>query len=87
MNNLIELCNEYRENKRLIEELQAMNDAIKADIITAMNGQEVVIAGNNKISNTLVHGSKFDTGAFKTAYPDIYPAYVKSNNYRRFTIV
>ena len=22
------LCNEYRENKRLIEELQAMNDSI-----------------------------------------------------------
>ena len=26
------LCNDYRENKRLIEELEAMNDSIKSDI-------------------------------------------------------
>ena len=30
------LCNEYRENKRLIEELEAMNDSIKTDILTIM---------------------------------------------------
>ena len=29
------LCNEYRENKRLIEELQAMNDSIKLDILAS----------------------------------------------------
>lgn len=28
--------NAYRENKRLMEELEAMNDAIKADIIAMM---------------------------------------------------
>ena len=28
-----EKVNAYRENKRLMEELEAMNDAIKADII------------------------------------------------------
>lgn len=31
--------NEYRENKRLIEELEAMNDAIKTDIISMMHGR------------------------------------------------
>lgn len=30
--------NEYRENKRLIEELEAMNDAVKAEIIDMMHG-------------------------------------------------
>ena len=30
------LCNEYRENKRLIEELEAMNDSIKTDILAIM---------------------------------------------------
>ena len=27
------LCNEYRENKRMMEELEAMNDSIKTEII------------------------------------------------------
>lgn len=30
--------NEYRENKRLMEELESINDAIKADIIAMMHG-------------------------------------------------
>lgn len=34
-----EKVNEYRENKRLIEELEAMNDAIRADIITMMHAR------------------------------------------------
>lgn len=31
-----EKVNAYRENKRLIEELKAMNDAVKAEIIDAV---------------------------------------------------
>lgn len=33
-----EKVNAYRENKRLIEELEAMNDAVKAEIIDMMHG-------------------------------------------------
>lgn len=33
-----EKVNEYRENKRLLEELEAMNESIKADIICMMQG-------------------------------------------------
>lgn len=33
-----EKVNAYRENKRLMEELEAMNDAIKAEIIDMMQG-------------------------------------------------
>ena len=33
-----EKVNEYRENKRLLEELEAMNESIKADIICMMHG-------------------------------------------------
>ena len=33
-----EKVNTYRENKRLIEELEAMNDAVKAEIIAMMQG-------------------------------------------------
>ena len=39
------LCNEYRENKRLIEELQAMNDSIKSDILAIMGNDETHVEG------------------------------------------
>lgn len=32
--------NEYRENKRLMEELESINDAIKADIIAMMHARQ-----------------------------------------------
>lgn len=34
-----EKVNAYRENKRLIEELEAMNDAVKAEIINMMHAR------------------------------------------------
>ena len=42
------LCNEYRENKRLIEELQAMNDSIKLDILAIMGNDEMHVEGAAK---------------------------------------
>ena len=44
-----EKVNAYRENKRLMEELEAMNDAIKADIIAMMQGAPEVVAGACKV--------------------------------------
>ena len=41
-----EKVNEYRENKRLLEELEAMNEAIKADIICMMQGAPAIVLGN-----------------------------------------
>lgn len=43
-----EKVNAYRENKRLIEELEAMNDAIKADIIGMMHGAPEMVQGTAK---------------------------------------
>ena len=37
MTNFEKMCKEYRENKRMIEELTKMNDALKADIMLATN--------------------------------------------------
>jgi len=42
------LCTEYRENKRLIEELTAMNEDIKAHIIALMGDRETVVEGATK---------------------------------------
>lgn len=40
--------NEYRENKRLMEELESINDAIKADIIAMMQGAPEMVQGTAK---------------------------------------
>ena len=81
------LCDEYRENKRIIEELEAMNEALKADIIAAMpSGVEVAVFGSNKVSNKVVCGSRFDSSAFKAVYSDLYKQYCKDYKYTRFSI-
>lgn len=81
------LCNEYRENKRMIEELEAMNEQLKADIIAAMNGSDTLIIGATKISNITVSSTRFDSTGFKKVYPDLFTEYSKQTAYKRFTIV
>ena len=81
------LCNEYRENKRLIEELTAMNDSLKVEIIALMGDNDTMTEGAARANNTLVQSSKFNSTAFKKVYPDLYTQYTVPNSYRRFTVV
>lgn len=85
--NIESLCNEYRENKRMIEELQAMNEVLKADIIAAMGDKDKMLVGATKITNTLIHSTKLDSKSLKMEYPDIFKRYSKESSYYRFTIV
>lgn len=80
------LCNEYRENKRLIEELEAMNESIKADIIAIMGDRETVVEGATKAIYKSVISSKLDSKALKESYPDIVAAYTRETSYKRFTV-
>ena len=80
------LCNEYRENKRLIEELEAMNDSIKGDIINIMGDRETVIDGSTKAMYKSVTGSRLDSKALKADHPDIVTAYTTETSYKRFTV-
>lgn len=80
------LCNEYRENKRLIEELEAMNDTLKAGIITLMGDRETVIEGATKAMFKTVTSSKVDTKALKADLPDIAAEYTTETSYKRFTV-
>lgn len=80
------MVNEYRENKRLIEDLNAENDALKSAIIDAMHGAEVVSAGACKVSYKAVTSSRLDTAALRKGAPDVYAAYSKSVTTRRFLI-
>lgn len=81
------LCNEYRENKRLIEELQAMNDSIKSDILAIMGNDEMHVEGAAKATNKTVVSSRFDSSEFKKEYPDLFTKYSRETSYKRFSVL
>lgn len=87
MSQFEKLCNEYRENKRLIEELTAMNDSLKADIIALMGDADTMTEGAAKATNKTVTSSRFDSTGFKKVYPDLFTEYSTSTTYKRFTVV
>lgn len=86
MSKFEELCNEYRENKRMIEELEAMNEALKTDIIDRMGERDTVIEGAAKVIYKSVTGSRLDSKALKADHPDIVAAYTTETSYKRFTV-
>lgn len=81
------LCNEYRENKRLIEELQVMNDSIKSDILAIMGNDEIHVEGAAKASNKTVVSSRFDSTRFKKEYPKLFTEYSRETSYKRFCVL
>lgn len=81
------LCNEYRENKRLIEELKAMNESIKNDILDIMGNDQTHVEGAAKVTNKTVVSSRFDTTEFKKAYPDLFNEYSWEISYKRFSVL
>ena len=79
--------NEYRENKRLMEELESINDAIKADIIAMMQGAPEVVAGACKVMYKDVQSVRLDSKLLQAAHPDIYAECSKKTVYKRFSVV
>ena len=82
-----EKVNAYRENKRLIEELEAMNDAVKAEIIDMMQGAPEVVAGACKVMYKDVQSVRLDSKLLQTTHPDIYAECSKRTTYKRFSVV
>lgn len=68
------LCNEYRENKRLIEELTAMGD------------NDTMTEGAAKATNKTVTSSRFDSTGFKKVHPELFTEYSTPTTYKRFTV-
>lgn len=82
-----EKVNAYRENKRLMEELEAMNDTIKAEIIDMMQGAPEVMAGACKVMYKDVQSVRLDSKLLQAAHPDIYAECSKRTVYKRFSVV
>lgn len=82
-----EKVNTYRENKRLIEELEAMNDAIKAEIIGMMHGAPEMVQGTAKAIYKDVQSVRLDSKLLKTLHPDVYAECSSKTVYKRFSVV
>ena len=77
------LCNGYRENKRLIEELEAYNDTIRANIIELMGDNDIMIQGAAKATYKTIVSNKFNTKTFKEEHADIYMMLIVQRQQRR----
>lgn len=86
MNELTTLCREYRELKRMGEEIAAEMDALKERILAAMGENDTVTAGEYKITNKAVSSSRLDSVALKKALPEIAAQFTKTTVSRRFVI-
>ena len=82
-----EKVNTYRENKRLIEELEAMNDAVKAEIIDMMHGAPEMVQGTAKAIYKDVQSVRLDSKLLQATHPDIYAECSKKTLYKRFSVV
>lgn len=87
MGNFEALCNEYRENKRLIEELEDYNDTIRAQILELMGDKDTMIQGAAKATYKTVVSDRFNSKLFKEERPDMYKAYCSEMAVKRFTVV
>ena len=81
----IELLNKY---EAMIEEMKEEADKVRNSIKAEMEQREVeeLIAGQYIVRWTSVLSNRFDSTAFKKVMPEIYKAYTKQVNSRRFTI-
>ena len=80
------LCTEYRENKRLIEELEAMNESLKNSIVAIMGDEEIKIEGSTKAIYKTVQSQRLDSAALKKEQFELYQKYLKNTSYKRFTV-
>ena len=82
-----EKVNAYRENKRLMEELEAMNDALKTEIVAMMQGAPEMAQGSAKAIYKDVQSVRLDSKLLKSLHPDVYAECSTKTSYKRFSVV
>lgn len=84
-----ELTTKVKELKNLmalIEEAEEEAEKLKEQIKEYMGDREEVRAGEYKIIYKAVTTSRFDSGSFKKAMPDLYERFTRQTKTRRFTV-
>ena len=87
-NELIAKIEALNEWEVVIEEAKAEAEAIRDSIKQEMLERETeeLTAGQYIVRWTSVLSNRFDTTAFKKTYGDLYKAFTKQSQSRRFTI-
>nr|DAI46368.1 MAG TPA: hypothetical protein [Caudoviricetes sp.] len=80
------LCKEYRENKRLIEELEALQDVIKSDILDIMGDRDILVDGADKVTYKEIESRRLDSNRLKKEEPATYDKYSTLTSYKRFSV-
>ena len=86
MKDLQALINEYQENKKLIEQLNDINDGLKAQIIEGMAGKDTLIEGPFKVTYKPFTSNRFNSKKFKVDHNDLYNEYLNQIQAYRFII-
>ena len=87
MTELERKVNEYREYKRMAEELEQLRDILRDEIIAMMQGAPEVVAGACKVMYKDVQSVRLDSKLLQAAHPDIYAECSKRTTYKRFSVV
>ena len=84
----IEKIKEYREYKRMIEELQELADSIADELKAEMTaaGQDKIIVGEYKLSYIDCIRTDLDKKRLEADHSDIYAAYLRETTYKRFSV-
>ena len=79
---------ELEELEELMAELKAEIESIKDELKSHMDNMcvEELSVGTHIIRYTSVLSQRFDTTAFKKALPQVYTAYIKQTQSKRFSI-
>ena len=87
-NELVSKIEKLQEWEQLIEEAKAEAESLRDEIKQEMLRQdtEELEVGTYIIRWTSVLSNRFDTTGFKKVYGDLYKAFTKQTNSRRFSI-
>lgn len=87
MTELERKVNEYREYKRMAEELEQLRDSLRDEIIAMMQGAPEVMAGACKVMYKDVQSVRLDSKLLQATHPDVYAECSKKTVYKRFSVV
>ena len=87
-NELTARIKEYREYKRLAEEMLQLADSIADELKAAMMeaGESKMIVGEYKLSYTDVSRTDIDRKRLRAEQEEIFTAYSYSTKYKRFLV-
>ena len=85
---IITKCKEYREYKRMAEELLNLAESIGDDLKAYMQetGESKLIVGEYKLSYTEVKRSDIDKKQLQADHAELYASYLKETSYKRFLV-